>query len=77
MIYQACFPMVMMSACVKWAKEHVDDFNAVLARQLSSVPKDSDTFNTCMERAHTHAAMLAEAGLDFKNLIGVHGDTAV
>jgi len=64
--------MAMMSACVKWAKEHVDDFNGVLERQLSSVPEDSDTWKECMERAYIHADMLAEAGLDFKDLIGVN-----
>jgi hypothetical protein len=67
--------MVMMSACVKWAKEHVDNFNGVLERQLSNLPKDSDTFKKCMERAHIHADMLSEAGLDFKDLIGVKGDS--
>jgi hypothetical protein len=62
--------MVMMSACVKWAKEHVDDFNALLERQLSSVDESSETWKECMERAHMHASMLGEVGLDFKDLIG-------
>jgi hypothetical protein len=63
--------MVMMSACVKWAKEHVDDFNAVLERQLSSVERGSETFKLCMDTVLVHAGMLAEAGLDFTNMIGV------
>ncbi|TLD37968.1 hypothetical protein E2P81_ATG03643 [Venturia nashicola] len=71
LIYQSCFPMVMMSACIKWAKEHVDDFNGVLERQLSNLPTDSEVFKKCMERAHIHAEMLSEAGLDFKDLIGI------
>jgi hypothetical protein len=70
LIYQSCFPMVMLSACVKWAKEHVDGFNALLERQLSSVDESSDTYKECMERAHLHASMLNEVGLDFKNLVG-------
>jgi len=61
----------MMSACVKWAKQHVDDFNVILLRQLSSVEEGSDTWNECMERARLHANMLSEAGLDFKDFIGV------
>jgi hypothetical protein len=62
--------MVMMSACVKWAKEHVDAFNELLERQLSSVPRESETWIVCMERAKEHAGMLGEAGLDFRGLIG-------
>lgn len=59
-----------MSACVKWAKEHVDDFNILLARQLSSVDAGSQTWEACMECARQHASMLAEVGLDFKDLVG-------
>jgi hypothetical protein len=71
LIFQNCFPLVMMSACVKWAKQHVDDFNVILLRQLSSVEKGSDTWKECMKRAKLHANMLSEAGLDFKDFIGV------
>lgn len=60
----------MMSACVKWAKEHVDDFNVILARQLSSLNPENPAWKECMERAHTHAHMLSDVGLDFKDLIG-------
>ena len=63
--------MVMMSACVKWAKEHVDDFNKILERQLSSVPRESETYKQCMDRAYQHCETLTEAGLDFKDMIGV------
>ena len=61
----------MMSACVTWAKKHLDHFNTVLLRQLSSVQKDSSTWHECMERAKEHARMLDEVGLDFSELIGV------
>ena len=61
----------MMSACVTWAKKHLDQFNATLLRQLSSVQKDSSTWQECMERAKEHARMLDEVGLDFSELIGV------
>lgn len=70
-IYQQCFPPLMMSACVKWAKEHLDAFNRVLASQLSNVQRDSPTWTECMERAREHAKMMDEVGLDFKDLVGV------
>ena len=60
----------MMSACVKWAKEHVDNFNMILARQLSSEDRESNVWEECMEQAHAHASMLSEVGVDFRDLIG-------
>ncbi|KAF2473772.1 uncharacterized protein BDR25DRAFT_332567 [Lindgomyces ingoldianus] len=69
-VYQKCFPQLMMSACVKWAKEHVDAFNVILARQLSSVDQDSPVWRDCMDQAFAHAGMLTEVGLDFKELVG-------
>ena len=70
-IYQQCFPQPMMSACVKWAKEQLDRFNTILARQLSSVQRDSPTWKECMNRAKEHAAMMDEVGMDFKELVTV------
>lgn len=70
-IYQNCFPPVMMSACVSWAKKHVDDFNVILLRQLSSVEHGSQTYQDCIDRAKAHAGMLSDVGLDFRNMIGV------
>jgi hypothetical protein len=60
----------MMSACVKWAKEEVDAFNKILARQLSSTEQGGEVWTLCMERAKEHGEMLAEVGLDFRNLVG-------
>ncbi|ORY65060.1 exocyst complex component EXO84 [Pseudomassariella vexata] len=68
--FQSCFPQAMMSACVKWAKEEVDSFNVILARQLSSTEKGGDVWNDCMDRAKAHAEMLTEVQLDFRDLIG-------
>lgn len=68
--FQGCFPPPMMSACVKWAKEEVEAFNVILARQLSSTERESEAWNKCMERAREHAQMLSEVGLDFRNLVG-------
>lgn len=68
--FQACFSPLMMSACVKWAKEQVDAFNTLLARQLSSTERGGQVWTECMNQAKEHAKMLAEVGLDFKSLIG-------
>ncbi|GME57429.1 Vps51/Vps67 [Neofusicoccum parvum] len=68
--YQSCFPSTMMSACVKWAKDHVEDFNSILSRQLSTIDSESTMWQECMNRAREHGAMLSEVGLDFKDLIG-------
>ncbi|KAI4151687.1 MAG: hypothetical protein LQ341_000862 [Variospora aurantia] len=70
-IFQQCFPTLMMSACVKWAKEHLDGFNVILSRQLSSVQRGSPTWNECMDQAKAHAMMVNEVGLDFKGLVRV------
>ena len=70
-VFQQCFPPVMMSACVKWAKERLDEFNEVLGRQLGSVRVGSETWRDCMERAREHAGMMGEVGLDFVDLVGV------
>lgn len=59
-----------MSACVKWAKEHIDQFNILMKRQLSSVDDGGNVWNECLRLAHEHAGMLREVGLDFKELVG-------
>ncbi|KXX83321.1 Exocyst complex component exo84 [Madurella mycetomatis] len=74
--FQVCFPPPMMSACVKWAKEEVDAFNAILARQLSGEEEGSQVWAQCMDRAREHALLLSEVGLDFRNLVGQNVRTA-
>lgn len=59
-----------MSACVKWAKEEVEAFNVILARQLSSTERGGPVWTQCMDRAKEHARMLSQVGLDFTNLVG-------
>ena len=61
----------MMSSCVKWAKERLDEFNETLGRQLGSVRVGSETWNDCMGKAKEHAEMMGEVGLDFRELVGV------
>ncbi|KAL8705038.1 MAG: hypothetical protein Q9201_001808 [Fulgogasparrea decipioides] len=73
-IYQQCFPPPMMSACVKWAKEQLDAFNVILAKQLSSIQQGSQTWNECMDQAKEHAMLVDEVGLDFKELVRVKSD---
>ena len=65
----------MMSACVKWAKEHLDGFNVLLSRQLSSVEGGSPIWQDCIDRAKEHATTMNEVGLDFKELVGVRMGT--
>jgi len=48
----------------------VDDFNALLERQLSGVDEQNEAYRACMERARLHASMLSEVGLDFKDFVG-------
>lgn len=67
----------MMSACVKWAKEHLDSFNVLLSRQLSSVEEGSPIWHECINKAKQHATMMNEVGLDFKELVGVRRATEV
>jgi hypothetical protein len=60
----------MSSASIKWATEHLDGFNALLARQLSSVERDSSVWKKCFEIVDEHALMLTEIGVDFHDIIG-------
>ena len=66
----------MMSACVKWAKEQVDTFNAILARQLSGEKEGGEAWTRSMDTAKDHAGMLSEVGLDFRDLVGQNVKTA-
>ncbi|KAF2829220.1 hypothetical protein CC86DRAFT_444362 [Ophiobolus disseminans] len=69
-MFQKCFPQQLMSACVKWAKEHVDQFNILLKRQLSSVDEGGKLWTECMDLAHEQARTLKGVGLDFSELVG-------
>jgi hypothetical protein len=68
-IYQQCFPAVMTSACIKWAKHHLDGFNALLTRQLSSVQRGTTVWQKCIDIVHEHADSLTEVGVDFADLV--------
>lgn len=59
-----------MSACVKWAKEQVDAFNIILARQLSGTERGGPLWMECLNIAKEHAKMLSEVGLEFEGLVG-------
>ena len=60
-----------MSSCVQWAKERLDEFNALLGRQLGSVRAGSEEWNECLGKARGNAVMVGEVGLDFANLVGL------
>ena len=59
----------MSSSCIRWAKFHLDGFNAVLTRQLSSVQRGTSVWQKCLEIVHEHANMLSEVGVDFTDLV--------
>lgn len=59
----------MTSACIKWAKEHLDAFNTLLARQLSSVERGTTVWQKCLEIVHEHAELLVNVGVDFGDLV--------
>ncbi|KAJ6133784.1 hypothetical protein N7523_000106 [Penicillium sp. IBT 18751x] len=69
-IYQLCFPGVMTSSCIRWAKHHLDGFNALLNRQLSSVQRGTSVWQKCLDIVHEHADLLTEVGVDFTDLVG-------
>lgn len=68
-IYQACFPPLMMSACIKWAKEHLEQLNVTLVRQLSSVERGGTVWNECLLLIGEHEEALKSVGLDFHEVI--------
>ena len=71
MIYQASFNKDTMSAVVKWANTHLEGFNGVLQRQMSSVDKGGRVWRECMDVVWEHErGMLGENGLDFREVIG-------
>ena len=60
-----------MSSCIQWAKERLDELNALLGRQLGSVSPSCVDWNSCLGKAIENAGMLGEVGLDFANLVGL------
>ncbi|KAF3912273.1 hypothetical protein AA313_de0202740 [Arthrobotrys entomopaga] len=68
-IYNACFEYKLSSPLVKWAKEHVESYSDLLTRQLSSVSRDDDVFEQCIQYTLLHSTLLTDVGLDFKELL--------
>ncbi|PLN86750.1 putative exocyst complex component Exo84 [Aspergillus taichungensis] len=77
-IYQQCFSPAMSSACIGWAMRQLEGFNTLLTRQLSSVQRGTSVWDKCLEIVHSHADMLSEVGVDFRDLVarglGVNGE---
>lgn len=70
-IFQASFPAGSISACIKWANEHLVTFNALLVRQLSAVDKGGKVWRDCMDVTWLHERqLLGDVGLDFREVIG-------
>lgn len=70
-IFQASFSAGTLSACIKWANEHLEIFNALLVRQLSAVDKGGRVWRDCMDVVWTHEReLLGDVGLDFREVIG-------
>ena len=67
----------MQSACIKWAKEHVEEFNSLLLRQTRKMNVTSPEYRDCLAQAQEHAALLSEVGIDIKNLVGQRNDQNV
>ena len=71
LIYQASFNKDSMSAVIKWSNTHLEMFNSVLQRQMSSVEKHGRVWKECMDVVWEHErGMLGENGLDFREVIG-------
>jgi exocyst complex component 8 len=68
--FSSSFPAASGSAGVKWAKERVDEFNDLLARQLSSVGQGTELWDECLQTVRQQAECLAEVGVDFTGLVG-------
>lgn len=69
-IYQACFAHTMTSACIKWAKDHVDEFNSLLARQMRKWEPRGDDWRMALDRVREHERMLREVNVDMGGMIG-------
>lgn len=59
----------MSSACIRWATQHLESFNALLTRQLSSVQRGTSIWTKCVGIVREYAEMLTEVGVDFTELI--------
>lgn len=71
LIYQASFNKDTMSAVIKWSNTHLEAFNSVLQRQMSSVERNGRVWRECMDVVWEHEReMLGENGLDFREVIG-------
>ena len=71
LIYQASFNKDTMSAVIKWSNTHLEAYNSVLQRQMSSVERNGRVWRECMDVVWEHErATLGENGLDFREVIG-------
>ncbi|WPH04674.1 exocyst complex component exo84 [Acrodontium crateriforme] len=67
--FAASFPPAAGSSAVKWAKERVDEFNALFGRQLSSVERGGELWIECVTTVREQAKVLNEVAVDFSNIV--------
>lgn len=61
----------MASAAIKWAKEHLQQLNVVLVRQMKgSVEKGGEIWGRCLDILEEHERLLGEVGLNFRGVVG-------
>ncbi|RMZ77737.1 hypothetical protein DV738_g4241, partial [Chaetothyriales sp. CBS 135597] len=71
LIYQVSFNPAAMSAVVKWANDHLEHFNELLQRQLSTVDRNAKAWRECMDLVWEHErTVLGTQGLDFGEVVG-------
>ena len=70
-VFGGCFAPAETSACVVWATQRLDTYNAALARSLSGVARGGEAWREGLRRARELAAGMDGVGLDFKEMVGV------
>lgn len=81
-MFQRCFPITITSACIKWARDQIIDFNTHLAVQMADVNPGTPLWNECIAIVQDFTDTLAEEGVDFRDLAaeglrGALGDDAI
>lgn len=69
-IYQTCFATKMhSSSIVEWAKEEVEEFMVIFAKQLFNLDPKSDIYKKCVEITKEQSAQITAVGLNLEFLL--------
>lgn len=69
-IYQTCFATKMhSSSIVEWAKEEVEEFMVIFAKQLFNIDPKSDVYKKCVEITKEQSAQITAVGLNLGFLL--------